>query len=134
MVTSGRATCFADSSDVKKFKHCKAQGNSDKFCFGAGGDFGDNGIGVFGDSTEEGSGPACALHAEDMRAKWGTMQAARNKPVRVTANGKDIICFCRDQLGHVHKDVVIDLNVDSIRALGMEPGPNFSVHCSWEWV
>ncbi len=134
MAISGRATCFADPSDVARFHACKAKGHSDKYCFGAGGNYGDNAIGVFGDSTAEGSGPSCALHPEDMRAKWGSIAGAKHKPVRVTAAGKDIICFCKDELGHLHKEVVIDLNPDSIRALGMEPGPNFSVHCSWEWA
>ncbi len=134
MVTSGRATCFADSSDVRKFKACKANGYSDKYCFGAGGDYGDNAIGIFGQDTSEGSGPSCALHPEDIRAKWGTIAAGRHKQVRVTANQKDIICEVKDILGHINKNVVVDLNPDAIRALGLEPGPNFSVHCSWEWV
>src|SRR4029077_18273445 len=73
------ASSFADPADVAAFNECKARGNSDIYCF----QLGDNGIGCWGDSTVEGTGPSCALPPEYMSARWGTKSAAKHKKVRV---------------------------------------------------
>jgi hypothetical protein len=121
------ASTFADPADVAAFRACKAAGGTDSYCFGKG----DNGIGKWGDDTSEGSGPACALPPEDW-AQFG--DAARNKPVMVTAQGKEVTCFLRDTMPHVaniHNGCGIDLNPDACAALGITPPATVPV--TWAW-
>ncbi len=115
------ASSFADPADVEAFNKCKAQGNSDDYCF----QFGDNGIGCWGQSTVEGTGPSCALPPEYMEAKWGTVAAAKNKPVMVAhKNGRKVKCILKDRMPHVDNlanQARIDINPDACAALGLEP-------------
>jgi hypothetical protein len=135
----GKASSFADPRDVEQFNKWKQifldRGKSDedatKLAFG----YGDNGIGFWGDSTAEGSGPSCALPPDDMVERWGSVDAARNKLVDVAANGKEVTCVLRDTMPW-RKDItngaVIDLNPDAVRALGLEPP--IMVQAAWRWV
>lgn len=127
----GFATSFADPKDVARFKRCKEQGGSDDDCFKVG----DNAIGLWGDDTSEGTGPSCAVPPDDMIDQWGSIDAARNKAVSVTANGLTCICQVKDRMKwkrHITNGAVIDLNPDACAALDLQPPVR--VRASWEWV
>jgi len=116
------ASSFADPADVEAFNKCKAQGKSDNECFKVG----DNGIGCWGDSTVEGTGPSCALPPEYMEQTWGSKSAAKHKKVQVSldATGKSVVCVLKDQMpsvANLANKAKIDLNPDACRALGLEP-------------
>ena len=128
---TGMASSFADPSDVAAFQSCKAQGKSDQECFRVG----DNGIGCWGDPTNEGSGPSCALPPDDMEAKWGSVAAAKHRPVVVHANGRTIVCVLKDRMprkAHIKNGACIDLNPDAVRALGLQPPVMVPVEWSWD--
>jgi len=123
----GKASSFADPSDITAFKKCKAQGKTDQQCFAVG----DNGIGCWGDSTVAGTGSACALPPED----WRQIKNPRGKLVLVSANGKDVLCKLKDTMPrktNIKNGAVIDLNPDAAHALGLKPP--FLVDCSWKWA
>lgn len=126
-----KASSFADPADVRAFKKCKAKGKSDQECFKVG----DNGIGCWGDSTAEGSGPSCALPPEDMEEKWGSVIAAKHKQVEVAGNGKTVLCMLKDRMPHranIKNKAGIDLSPDAVRALGLEPP--IMINATWKWV
>jgi len=120
------ATSFADPADILAFKKCKAQGMSDKEAF----QHGDNGIGCWGDSTVEGTGPSCALSPEAMTNKWGSIKAAKHKKVTVWAISRVAECVLKDRLPH--NSTRIDLNPDACAKLGLVPP--VKVSAEWEWV
>jgi hypothetical protein len=127
------ASSFADPADVAAFNKCKAQGKSDQECFKVG----DNGIGCWGQSTVEGTGPSCALPPEYMTARWGSKSAAKNKEVLVQldATGKKVLCVLKDQMPSVENlanDAKIDLNPDACAALDLEPPIMEKV--TWWWM
>ncbi len=131
MVTSGKASSFADPKDVEVFRKLKSDGATDEQAF----KYGDSGIGCWGDDCTQGSGQACALPPEDMEERWGSVSAAKHKPVKVTCNGRDIICTLKDRMPHrknIHNGAVIDLSPDSVSALGLHPP--IMIHCAWSWV
>jgi hypothetical protein len=128
VVHRGMASSFADPADLIAYKHCKATGRSEEECLAVG----DNCIGVWDDPTGQGTGLSCALIPEDIRERWGTLRNGKHRLVRVSANGKTIVCVLKDILGH-HKGVVIDLNPDACAALGKSP-VNFMKPCSWSWA
>lgn len=127
------ASSFADPADVEAFNNCKEKGNSDSYCF----QFGDNGIGCWGQSTVEGTGPCCALPPEYMTERWGSKSAAKNKKVKVRrkANGAVVVCVLKDQMPSVSNlanKARIDLNPDACAELGIEiPAMEPVV---WHWV
>jgi hypothetical protein len=126
-----KASSFADPADVRAFKRCKERGGSDQDCFKVG----DNGIGAWGDDCSEGSGASCALPPDDMISKWGSVEAAKHKPVYVTANNTRITCILRDRMPwkkNITNGAGIDLNPDSVRALGLEPP--LMTRATWQWV
>jgi len=126
-----RASSFADPADVAAFKRCKERGKSDEECFKVG----DNGIGAWGDDCSEGSGLSCALPPDDMIEKWGSVDAAKHKLVEVTANEKDVTCVLKDRMPwkrNIENGAGIDLNPDTVRALGLEPP--IMVSASWRWA
>jgi hypothetical protein len=127
----GKASSFADPADVAAFWRCKKRGGSDQQCFKVG----DNGVGCWGDDCSAGSGPSCALPPEDMIEKWGSVKAARRKPVSVTANGRTITVLLKDRMPHranIKNGAVIDLNPDAVAALGLKPP--IMVSASWSWA
>lgn len=117
-----KASSFADPADLAAFKKCKLTGRTDKQCFAVG----DNGIGLWGDSTIEGTGPSCALHPIYWQEFYHT---ARRKKVIVIANGGQIICELKDTCGVRNR---IDLNPDAVRALGLEPP--ILINARWRWA
>lgn len=126
-----KASSFADPADIRAFKKCKDRGRSDQECFKVG----DNGIGCWGDSTAEGTGPSCALPPEDMIEKWGSVKAARRKLVNVSGNGKMVTCVLKDRMprrANIRNGAGIDLNSDAVRALGLEPP--IMIRAIWTWV
>jgi hypothetical protein len=81
------ASSFADLEDVAAFKRAIAQGKTEQEAFKVG----DNGIGLWGDTTARDDVPMCALPPEDWMAKWGAGNNARGKKVAVTFDGKTVI-------------------------------------------
>jgi hypothetical protein len=131
------ASSFADPADIEAFEKCKAEGNTDEYCF----DYGDNGIGCWGASTVEGSGPACALPPEYMEQKWGSVDAAKHKKVRVIRTDPvlnlkhQVVCTLKDRMPCVENcanEARIDLNPDAAAALKLEPP--FIEPVVWFWV
>ena len=120
------ASSFADPADVEAFKKCKAQGKSDQTCFAVG----DNGVGQFGKITAQTHTPMVALHKSDMIAKWGSVNAAAHRMVRVSFNGKSVVAAVEDRLGVAGR---IDLNPAAAKALGLKP-PFLQKGVLWGWV
>lgn len=123
-----KASSFADPGDIAGFRNCKAQGNSDQFCFGKG----DNGIGKWGDDCSEGSGPRVALPPE----VWAPLgKDARGAKVLVKANGREVVCELRDTMPHlanIRNGAGIDLNPDACAALGLNPP--VMAKATWQWA
>jgi hypothetical protein len=122
---SATASSFADPADVVAFKKCKAQGKTDQECFKVG----DNGIGQFGKITAQEDTPMVAVHADDMKARWGSIIAAAHRPVTVTVGGKTVDATVEDRIGVKGR---IDLNPAAAKALGLTPP--FLVPCVWNWA
>jgi peptidoglycan hydrolase-like protein with peptidoglycan-binding domain len=124
-VRTGKASSFADPADVAAFKRCKATGKTDKQCFAVG----DNGIGQFGANTAQEHTPMCALHGNEMKATWGSIAGAAHEQVRVTANGKSVLCAVEDRMSAPGR---IDLNPAAAKKLGLKPP--FLVNATWQAV
>jgi hypothetical protein len=119
------ASSFADPKDLADFQACKAQGKTDKQCFKVG----DNGIGKFGKLTAQTKTPMVAIHPADAKKRWGSMDAAAHRMVRVTVGSKSVEAAVEDQLGVEGR---IDLNPAAAKALGLNPP--FIKKCRWEWL
>lgn len=120
-----KASSFADPADVVAFKKCKAQGKSDLACFKVG----DNGVGQFGAITAQTHTPMVALHRDDMVARWGSVNAAAHRRVRVTVKGVSVEASVEDRMSSPGR---IDLNPACAKVLGLNPP--FLVACTWTWV
>jgi hypothetical protein len=72
-----------------------------------------------------------AVHPDDATARWGSMNAAAHRKVRVTIteSGKSVIATVEDQLGKAGR---IDLNPGAAKKVGLLPP--FLKDCEWEWV
>lgn len=119
---------FADPEDVRAFKRCKESGRNDQECFKVG----DNAVGAWGDSTEEGTGPSVALPPEDWQP-FGV--EAHNKKVQVRYGEKTVVALLKDTMPHkanIRNGAGIDMNPDTCRALGLEPPVLTKV--SWRWT
>ena len=123
----GKASSFADPADVRAFKRAKERGLSDREAF----KYGDNGIGLWGTDTTL-PRPMCALPRED----WEHLgRRAEGAPLEVRANGRQIRCELQDTLPSrrfIKNGVVIDLNPEACRLLGMTPP--ILVTASWRWA
>lgn len=122
---SSTASSFADPADVVAFKKCKATGKTDKQCFAVG----DNGVGQFGKITAQEHTPMVAVHADAMKARWGSINAAAHRPVTVSVNGKTVEATVEDRMSAPGR---IDLNPAAAKVLGLEPP--FLVPCVWNWA
>lgn len=125
------ASTFADPADVEAYKRAKARGLSDNEAFKVG----DNGIGVWGAPTTEGTGPSCALPPEDMAERWGAWSEARSKKVSVTYKDRTAICVLKDRMPfkkNRHNGASIDLNPDAAKLLGIPKGG--MVRVKWKWA
>lgn len=124
------ASVFADAADLEAFRKCKAQGKSDEECFA----IGDNGIGLWGESTAPGTGPSVALSPEDMEEGWGSVNAAKSKKVDVTYKTTTVTCVLKDRMPHranIRNGAGIDLNEDARQMLGIPKGA--MVRVTWKW-
>jgi hypothetical protein len=118
------ASSFADPEDVKAFKKCKAQGKTDGQCFKVG----DNGIGAWGANTAQTTKPMVAVHKDDAVARWGSLDGAAHRRVRVTIGALSVVAVVEDKLGTPGR---IDLNPAAAKKLGLTPP--FLEPCQWEW-
>jgi hypothetical protein len=126
------ASSFADLEDVAAFKRAIAQGKTEQEAFKVG----DNGIGLWGDTTARDDVPMCALPPEDWTAQWGAGSNARGKQVAVTFAGKTVIGELRDTMPHkakIKNGAGIDLNPGFAKAFGLRP-PFLLPGFSWDWV
>jgi hypothetical protein len=124
------ASSFADINDVAAFRRCKARGNSDRQCFRVG----DNGVGCWGHPTSATKLAICALPPDDMIARWGSINAARDMPVAVRCNGVTIVCRLRDRMPwrrNIRNGCGIDLNPSACASLGLRPPVKVKVEWSW---
>jgi hypothetical protein len=114
------ASSFADPRDVARFWRCKERGGSDEDCFKVG----DNGEGMWGDDTSEGSGPSCALPPETMIDIWGSVDKAKRQKVFVECGERTVTCLVKDRMPHIANitnGARIDLNKDACDALDLAP-------------
>lgn len=133
-----KASSFADDADVRGYIKAKKQGMSDTEAF----KHGDNGLGVWFDNTNTGALSSgfgifsmCALPPDDMIIKWGEINNARHKRVRVSANGKTITCVLADRMPwkkNIKNGAGIDLNPIAAKELGLKPP--FMVDATWQWA
>lgn len=131
MSTKGFASSFADLADVRAFKRAKAKGMSDQEAFR----YGDNGIGCFGDDVTTLKIPYVAVPPDDMVERWGSVKAAKHKPVLVTINGATHRCIVGDRMPwrkNIRNKAVIDLAPGAQAAFGLKPP--FMVPASWVWA
>ena len=119
------ASSFADPADMMAFKKCKATEKTDGQCFRVG----DNGVGQFGKITAQEHTPMVGVHADDMRARWGSVSAAAHRPVSVAVKRKTVQATVEDRIGVKGR---IDLNPAAAKALGLKPP--FLVPCVWKWL
>lgn len=130
MNTKGFASSFADLADVRAFKRAKAKGMTDQEAFR----YGDNGIGCFGDDVTTLKIPYVAVPPDDMVERWGSVKAAKHKPVLVTINGVTHRCIVGDRMPwrkNIRNKAVIDLAPGAQAAFGLKPP--FMVPASWAW-
>ena len=121
------ASSFADPADLSRFAECKSSGKSDQQCFR----IGDNGVGKWGNSTAQGTGPCCALPPED----WQHLSCPGLARVLVTVNGRSVVCDLRDTMPkkeHIENGAGIDLNPDACETLGLTPP--ILVPATWQWL
>jgi hypothetical protein len=131
------ASSFADPADVRAFRKWryiyigegKSPAEAEKLAFAKG----DNGIGCFGDDCT-GPVPMCALPPEDMEERWGSIDAARHRPVEVSCNGRSVVCTLGDRMPHranIKNGAGIDLNPPACDALKLKPP--VMVRAAWRW-
>ena len=127
----GKASSFADPKDVTAFRKCKAQGKTDAQCFKVG----DNGIGCWGDDTTNAAIPYVAVRPDDMIAKWGSVEAAKHKPILLTIDGQTHTCILGDRMPwakNVKNGAVLDAAPGAQKLFNLKPP--FMVNCGWRWA
>lgn len=132
-VVSVMGSSFADPADYEAWLHCKADGNSDEFCYSKG----DNCRGAFGLFTGTGAPPMVALPPEIIAQKWGTVAAGAHKPLIVTnpANGKFATATLEDLMPHlanIKNGAGMDQNPATCAALGL--APPVMARVTYQWV
>jgi hypothetical protein len=131
------ASSFADPADVRAFRKWyliyigdgKSPAEAERLAFAKG----DNGIGCWGD-TCTGLSPMCALPPEDMLERWGSIDAARHRPVEVACNGRSVVCTLADRMPHranIKNGAGIDLNPGACEILNLRPP--VMVRAAWRW-
>jgi hypothetical protein len=126
MAMKVKASSFADPADIRAFRQCKFEGHSDKYCF----QFGDNGIGAWGDDTTS-PFPMCALPRDD----WKGIAAPRLRGVVVNVGDKEITCLLADTMPwkrNIKNGAGIDLNLEACKMLGLKPP--IMVDAEWRWA
>jgi hypothetical protein len=125
-----KATSFADPGDVIAYRRAIDAGRSEEQALSEG----DNGVGCWGDDMTADQ-PYCALPPEDMIEKWGSVEAAKHKPVAVYTNGRHIVCQLGDRMphrAHIHNGAGIDLNPAACKALGLYAP--VMIDAIWSWL
>jgi hypothetical protein len=133
------ASSFADPKDLASFQKWRRifleRGFSEEEATRRAFAYGDNAIGCWDDDTARGSGPSVALPPDDMIEAWGSVDAAKHKPVQVVTNGKWVCCILKDRMPW-RKDITngagIDLNFDALAAVDLEPP--ILKPAIWYWV
>lgn len=126
------ASSFADPADVAAFRDCKAEGHSDKYCFR----YGDNGETYWGDNSAQTVIAMVALPPEDMIERWGSIEAARHKPVIVRANGRECHAILAEMMPskkNIENGAGLDMNPATCKALRLSTNGNVMVPAVWRW-
>lgn len=125
------ATSFADPADVRRFRVCKQKGHSDTYCF----NYGDNGIGAWGDNTAQEKTPMVALPPEHMIEKFGRWQKAHKAKVLVEVNGRTTEAIVADRMPfrkYRRYENMIDLNPAALKKLSLKAP--LKIDAKWKWV
>ena len=97
---------------------------------------GDNGIGCWDDDVSQGTGSSCALPPDDMIERWGSIDAAKHKPVEVSIGDRNsTIAILKDRMlweRHITNGAGIDLNPDACAALNLTSP--IMVRVVWRWL
>ncbi len=123
-----KASSFADPADVRAFKACKAQGNSDQFCFSKG----DNGVGKWGHNCADEDMRYAALPRE----VWAAAGKTGGAPMAVTYRGQRVTGSLGDtmpSLANIKNGAGLDLNPGFQKAFGLKP-PFLLDGFTWEWI
>lgn len=138
-MTTGKASSYGDAGDMlayeREFLKQRALGKTIMQASLAGRKVGDPGIGWLDNVLSDSSVPWVALPPDDWKAKFGTKGKAHRAKVRVTINGKTVICILGDTMPakkNIKNGAVIDLAPGAQAAFGLKPP--FMVACSWEWA
>ena len=132
------ASSFADPDDVRNFRKWysiyigqgKDPAEAERLSFAKG----DNGVGMWGDDCT-GPVPMCALPPEDMFERWGSIDAARHRPVEVSCNARSVICTLADRMPHrpnIQNGAGIDLSPAACEALNLRPP--VMIRAAWRWA
>lgn len=119
------ATSFADQKDVEAYRHALAQGKTELEALAVG----DNGVGCWGDVTAQEHTAYAALHRDDLVDRWGSVDAARHKGIKVQLRGRQIRAVIGDRCGVRGR---VDLNPACLVQLGVKPGLKEAVAWYWE--
>ncbi len=109
-----RLTSFATYKDLVGYIRCRddQHNHSSDFCL----NFGDNGVGAWGDITATTKTAMCAMEPALLASHYGSSHDARGRKVSVTLNGSSVVCEIRDKGPHG----VCDLNPGALVALGLD--------------
>lgn len=128
------ASSFADPQDVAVYHKWRAyyieQGHSRDVASHMALAKGDNGVGVWGDDTTTDI-PMVALPPRNIRERWGTPSAGRNKLVILKANGNEVNCRVADEMPNSDYNKRIDCNPGAAKVLQLKPP--FLVPAQWKW-
>ena len=122
------ASDFASMADLRAFERCKAQGNSDQFCFAKG----DNGVGAWGHKTAQLNIPMVALPRDD----WKAANKTGGDQVYVRYNGKQVLAILGDTMPwkrNIKNGAGIDLNPACLEKLGLK-SPSMTAGVEWAWA
>lgn len=118
-------TSFADPADIEAYRLARERGATEQEALAVG----DNGVGQWGANTAQEDVPMAALHADDLIARWGSVDAAAHKRIRVTRRGATVECLIEDRCGVRGR---VDLNPAAL--LRLELRPPVWCHADWDWA
>lgn len=138
MIT-GYATSYGDTADMLAYQNALVSflksGMPQKEAEAKARRVGDPGIGWADNVLSDTSVPWVALPYEDWQARYGTKAKAHKAKVKVTINGKTVVCLLGDTMPHkanITNGGVIDLAPGAQTAFGLRAP--FKVKASWEWA
>lgn len=122
----GKASSFADPTDIIAFQKAKARGLTDHEAFA----FGDNGIGEWEDDTTKGNW--CAVSKADIIANWGSLDAGKHQDIIITIAGKTHTVSVGDIMTpNLSSGAVVDMNPGACALFGLKPP--ILVPVQWRW-